>query len=69
MESRPSSTRDTILSPFRYTSLFLILLAVSGCGGIPNLIPYGYGDAFDDKARASTVAESGLPNSSLAKSK
>lgn len=62
MERWLSFTRNNILFPFRYTSLVLMLLAVSGCfGRMPNLIPYGYGDVFDDSARASTAARVDYP--------
>ena len=61
MESRLSSNRNSIVSLLRYTILISIILSVSACGRMPNLIPYGYGDVFDDSARASTAARVDYP--------
>ena len=61
MDSRPGFSRDSTLSLLQYNFLVLVLLTVSACGRMPNLIPHGYGDVFDDSARASTAARVDYP--------
>ena len=56
MRSRSSSRRINVWCLLRYTSLGLILIAISACHRGANLIPYGYEGVFDDDARASTAA-------------
>ncbi len=62
MRSRSSFTRINVWCLLRYTSLGLILIAVSACHRGANLIPYGYEDVFHhDPERSSTAARVDYP--------
>ena len=61
MRSRSSSTCINVWCLLEYTSLVLILIAVSACHRGANLIPFGYEGLYDDPVRASTVARVDYP--------
>lgn len=61
MRHSSSSKRHKVWSLLRYITLGLLLIIVSACHRAANLIPAGYGDVFNDAARASTAARIDYP--------
>lgn len=53
--SSSTSSNSTWTTSLKYTALILMIL-VSGCARKANLIPFGFGEVFDDPARASSAA-------------
>lgn len=61
MQNPLFSIRHKVHSLLTFTALSVLLIAASACHRAPNLIPYGYDDAFKDAARASTAARVDYP--------